>query len=200
MTTWLVTGGAGYIGAHVVRALAGRGLRRRRARRPVERAPARSSPDDVPFVDGSVVDRPPCARALARARRRPASSTWPAYKYAGVSVERPLHTYDAERRGHRQRCSRRCVDAGVDQLVFSSVAAVYGTPDVDLVTEATPTAPESPYGETKLVGEWLLARRRPRRRAACGTRRCATSTSSARARPTSTTPARTTCSRWCSRR
>jgi len=40
--------------------------------------------------------------------------------------------------------------------VFSSSAAVYGTPDVDLVTEATATAPESPYGESKLIGEWLL--------------------------------------------
>jgi UDP-glucose 4-epimerase len=40
--------------------------------------------------------------------------------------------------------------------VFSSSAAVYGTPDVDLVTEDTPKAPESPYGESKLVGEWLL--------------------------------------------
>jgi UDP-glucose 4-epimerase len=34
---------------------------------------------------------------------------------------------------------------------------VYGTPDVDLVTETTPKHPESPYGESKLIGEWLLA-------------------------------------------
>jgi UDP-glucose 4-epimerase len=47
-------------------------------------------------------------------------------------------------------------DRGVDRIVFSSSAAVYGTPDVDLVTEDTPCAPESPYGETKLIGEWLL--------------------------------------------
>ncbi len=40
--------------------------------------------------------------------------------------------------------------------VISSSAATYGTPDVDIVTEQTPTAPESPYGETKLIGEWLL--------------------------------------------
>jgi len=48
-------------------------------------------------------------------------------------------------------------EAAVDNLVFSSSAACYGTPDVDLVTEETPTAPESPYGETKLAGEWLIA-------------------------------------------
>jgi UDP-glucose 4-epimerase len=47
-------------------------------------------------------------------------------------------------------------EADVDKMVFSSSAAVYGTPDVDLVTETTPTAPESPYGESKLIGEWLL--------------------------------------------
>jgi UDP-glucose 4-epimerase len=46
--------------------------------------------------------------------------------------------------------------SGVDAIVFSSSAAVYGTPDTDLVTEDTPKNPESPYGETKLAGEWLL--------------------------------------------
>jgi len=40
--------------------------------------------------------------------------------------------------------------------VFSSSAAVYGTPPVELVTEQTVTRPESPYGETKLIGEWLM--------------------------------------------
>jgi UDP-glucose 4-epimerase len=45
---------------------------------------------------------------------------------------------------------------GVDRIVFSSSAAVYGTPDVDVVTEDTPKRPESPYGESKLIGEWLL--------------------------------------------
>ena len=45
---------------------------------------------------------------------------------------------------------------GVERIVFSSSAAVYGTPDTDLVTEESPTRPESPYGESKLIGEWLL--------------------------------------------
>ena len=44
----------------------------------------------------------------------------------------------------------------VSRLVFSSSAATFGTPDVDLVTETTPTRPESPYGESKLIGEWLI--------------------------------------------
>jgi UDP-glucose 4-epimerase len=44
----------------------------------------------------------------------------------------------------------------VKQCVFSSSAAVYGAVDVDLVTEDTPKNPASPYGESKLIGEWLL--------------------------------------------
>ena len=47
-------------------------------------------------------------------------------------------------------------DAGVDKIVFSSSAATFGTPDVDLVTESHRDRPESPYGESKLIGEWIL--------------------------------------------
>jgi UDP-glucose 4-epimerase len=46
--------------------------------------------------------------------------------------------------------------AGISRFLFSSSAAVYGTPDVDLITEDTPCAPVNPYGETKLAGEWLV--------------------------------------------
>jgi UDP-glucose 4-epimerase len=46
--------------------------------------------------------------------------------------------------------------AGVDLLVFSSSAAVYGTPTTDIVTEDSPNHPESPYGESKLIAEWLI--------------------------------------------
>jgi UDP-glucose 4-epimerase len=77
------------------------------------------------------------------------------FKYAGVSVQEPLHTYDQNVTG-TVSVLRAMQDEGVDAVVFSSSAAVYGTPDVDLVTEDTTTAPESPYGESKLIGEWLL--------------------------------------------
>jgi UDP-glucose 4-epimerase len=49
-----------------------------------------------------------------------------------------------------------CRAEGIDRFVFSSSAATYGLPDVDYVREDTPFAPMSPYGETKLVGEWVL--------------------------------------------
>ena len=120
------------------------------------------------------------------------------FKYAGVSVHRPLHTYEQNVQG-TVSLLQAMHESDVDKIVFSSSAAVYGTPDVDTVTEPTPTAPESPYGETKLIGEWLM-RSTPRERTRCTTRRCATSTSSARRRPSSTTRARTTCSRSSSRR
>jgi len=65
-----------------------------------------------------------------------------------------------------------CQDHGVTKLVFSSSAATYGLPDVDLVDEDTPCLPLSPYGETKLIGEWLI-RTAPQRGgwapSACGT-------------------------------
>jgi UDP-glucose 4-epimerase len=48
------------------------------------------------------------------------------------------------------------VEAGVREVVYSSSAAVYGAADVDLITEDTPTVPVSPYGETKLIGEWVF--------------------------------------------
>ncbi|HWJ86365.1 MAG TPA: NAD-dependent epimerase/dehydratase family protein, partial [Cellulomonas sp.] len=77
------------------------------------------------------------------------------FKYAGVSVQRPLHTYEQNVTGTAS-VLQAMADAGVSSLVFSSSAAVYGTPHTDLVTEATATTPESPYGESKLIGEWLI--------------------------------------------
>src|SRR5690606_996526 len=77
------------------------------------------------------------------------------FKYAGVSVERPLHTYEQNVTAMLVLL-REMKAAGVDKIVFSSSAATYGTPDVDQVTESTPTNPESPDGERKLIGEWML--------------------------------------------
>jgi len=77
------------------------------------------------------------------------------FKYAGVSVTRPLHTYEQNVTATALLLAAM-QDAGVNRIVFSSSAAVYGTPFTDLVTEDTAKSPESPYGESKLIGEWLL--------------------------------------------
>jgi UDP-glucose 4-epimerase len=149
----LVTGGAGYIGSHVVRALGQAGL----ACVVVDDLSSGHRefvPEPVGFVDASVLDVDAVTRTLVE-HDVEAVVHLAGYKYAGVSVQRPLHTYEQNVQGTVALLTAM-TQAGVDKIVFSSSAAVYGTPDVDLVTEKTPTAPESPYGETKLVGEWLL--------------------------------------------
>ncbi|WP_422744245.1 UDP-glucose 4-epimerase GalE [Mycobacterium sp. WMMD1722] len=151
--TWLVTGGAGYIGSHVVRAMLeadipvvviddlSTGLRR-------------FVPDAVPFVRGTLLDADLVTGTLRDHSVRGVVHI-AGYKYAGVSVQRPLHTYE-------QNVSAMVIllkameETGADKVVFSSSAATFGTPQVELVDETTPTHPESPYGETKLIGEWLL--------------------------------------------
>jgi UDP-glucose 4-epimerase len=153
MTTWLVTGGAGYIGAHVVRALQGAGLT------PVVLDDLSSGfagfvPEGVAFVQGSILDGDLVERTL-RDHDVTGVIHVAGYKYAGVSVKRPLHTYEQNVTGTAVLLERMQT-VGVSRLVFSSSAAVYGTPDTLLVTEDTPKAPESPYGESKLIGEWLL--------------------------------------------
>jgi len=152
--TWLVTGGAGYIGAHIVRAFLAEGI-------DVVVLDDLSSghdefiPAGVPFVDATVLDRPSLDRTIAEHGVTGVLHI-AGFKYAGVSVQRPLHTYEQNVVG-MMNVLGAVVEAGLDRVVFSSSAAVYGTPDVDLVTEDTPKRPESPYGESKLIGEWLLA-------------------------------------------
>jgi UDP-glucose 4-epimerase len=151
--SWLVTGGAGYIGAHVVRALHAAALD------PVviddlssgHRAFVDSA---VPFIHGTILDGGVLTDVM---QQHDVSGVIhvAGFKYAGVSVQRPLHTYEQNVTGTAVLLGAM-QQAGVTKMVFSSSAAVFGTPDVDLVTEQTPTAPQSPYGESKLIGEWLL--------------------------------------------
>ena len=152
--TWLVTGGAGYIGAHVVRAFraAGTGVV---VLDDLSSGFAEFVPDDVPLVQASILDTDMVATAL-REHRVTGVVHLAGYKYAGESVQRPLHTYEQNVTGTAHLLAAMA-DAGVGALVFSSSAAVYGTPDRAQVTEDTPTLPESPYGESKLIGEWLIA-------------------------------------------
>jgi UDP-glucose 4-epimerase len=152
--TWLVTGGAGYIGAHVVRALADAGLA------PVVLDDLSSGhdgfvPAGIPLVRGSILDRD-LVEGTLREHAVDGVIHVAGYKYAGVSVRRPLHTYQQNVEGTRVVLEAMQA-ADVANIVFSSSAAVYGTPDVPLVTEDLPKRPASPYGESKLIGEWLIA-------------------------------------------
>jgi UDP-glucose 4-epimerase len=150
---WLVTGGAGYIGAHVVAAM-------REAGEPVVVLDDLSSGDParIPgatLVEGSVLDQALLTRVI-----RDESITGvvhiAAKKQVEESVRRPLLYYRENVEGLRTLLEAG-TENGVEALVFSSSAAVYGAPDVDLVTEETPTLPVNPYGTTKLIGERMIS-------------------------------------------
>jgi UDP-glucose 4-epimerase len=150
---WLVTGGAGYIGSHVVRAFLAEGIDVV-VLDDLSSGHADFVPADVPFVQGTLLDTELLARTFAEYSISGVVHV-AGFKYAGVSVSRPLHTYEQNVTATALLLAAM-QDAGVGRIVFSSSAAVYGTPFTDLVTEETAKSPESPYGESKLIGEWLL--------------------------------------------
>jgi UDP-glucose 4-epimerase len=150
--TWMVTGGAGYIGAHVLHAF-------REAGRPAVAVDDLSTGDasrvgSTPLVVGSVLDGD-LLRETIREHGVTGVVHIAAKKQVGESVADPL-TYWTENVTGLVTLLTACRDLGVESFVFSSSAATYGLPDVDLVTEDTPGVPLSPYGETKLVGEWVM--------------------------------------------
>jgi UDP-glucose 4-epimerase len=150
--TWLVTGGAGYIGAHVVRSMAANGT-------DVVVVDDLSTGDasripGVPLVVGTVGDRD-LVRGVMRAHSVHGVVHIAGKKQVGESVDDPL-LYYRENVDGMVALLDCCQEYGVAKFVFSSSASVYGVPDVELVTEQTPCQPVNPYGETKLVGEWMI--------------------------------------------
>jgi UDP-glucose 4-epimerase len=151
--SWLVTGGAGYIGAHVVRVMA-EGGESVVVLDDLSTGSADRVPSGVPLAVGSVLDGPLLERTM-REHAVTGVVHIAAKKQVGESVERPLFYYRENVTG-LETLLEAMTAAGADALVFSSSAAVYGMPDVDLVTEDTPCVPINPYGQTKLAGEWLI--------------------------------------------
>ena len=151
--TWLITGGAGFIGAHVVRAMVGAGREVVVLDDLSTGDPARL-PAGVPLVEGSTLDRPLLDRVM-KEHQVTGVLQIAAKKQVGESVEQPLRYYHENVEGLRV-VLEAAAGAGVRRFLLSSSAAVYGMPDVDTVTESTPCAPMNPYGETKLAGEWLV--------------------------------------------
>ncbi|GGR79348.1 UDP-glucose 4-epimerase GalE [Streptomyces aureoverticillatus] len=153
--TWLITGGAGYIGGHVVRAMTEAG-ERTVVYDDLSSGIAERLPEGVPLVVGSTLDADLVARTL-RDHAITGVVHLAAKKQVGESVEQPLRYYRENVEGLRVLLDA-VTDARVPSFVFSSSAAVYGMPYTEkdaLVTEDTPCVPMSPYGETKLAGEWL---------------------------------------------
>ncbi|MFC8124385.1 UDP-glucose 4-epimerase GalE [Streptomyces sp. NPDC057302] len=152
--TWMITGGAGYIGAHVARAMAGAGERVVVLDDVSAGVPERL-PADIPLIRGSSLDGELLRRVFAE-HGVTGVVHLAARKQVGESVEQPLRYY-RENVGGLVTLLEAVADAGIKRFVFSSSAAVYGNPpDVDLVAEDTPCVPINPYGETKLAGEWLV--------------------------------------------
>ncbi|HTJ36748.1 MAG TPA: UDP-glucose 4-epimerase GalE [Dactylosporangium sp.] len=152
--TWLVTGGAGYIGAHVVMDLRESGERVVVLDDLSTGDPARL-PGDVPLIVGDAGD-PALVRATLEGHRVTGVMHLAGSKSAPDSLIEPIRYY-RQNVGVVVSVLDAMVAAGVARLVFSSSAAVYGRPDTPTVTEDAPTRPLSPYGQTKLVAEQLVA-------------------------------------------
>lgn len=149
----LVTGGAGYIGSHVVLALLAHGFH------PVvldnlSTGSRDAVPTAVPLLVGDVGDA-----ALVRAALRDHGVTAVIHLAGSVIVPEsftdPLSYYE-NNTGNSLRLLEACVATGVSAFVFSSTAAVYGLRDQPLVSEDDPVAPISPYGRSKRMTELML--------------------------------------------
>ncbi|MFD9971946.1 UDP-glucose 4-epimerase GalE [Streptomyces sp. NPDC059011] len=151
--TWLITGGAGYIGAHVAHAMIGAG-ERVVVLDDLSTGNTARLPEGVPLVRGTLLEGELLDRVLSE-HAVTGVVHLAARKQVGESVEQPLRYYRENVHGLTVLL-QAVVDAGVKRFLFSSSAAVYGMADVDLIKEDTPAVPINPYGETKLAGEWLV--------------------------------------------
>ncbi len=157
----LVTGGAGYIGSHTVVALhdAGRDVVilddfSNASRRAIDAIRGLTRPG-LPVVEGDAGD-PDVLDAVFGGHRIDSVVHFAARKSVAESASDPLGYYRSNL-GSVISLAATAIDRGVRRLVFSSSATVYGSTSTLPVTEDSPTVPESPYGETKLMGERILA-------------------------------------------
>jgi UDP-glucose 4-epimerase len=153
MSTILVTGGAGYIGSHVLRQLGERGDRL--VTLDNLSTGYRSSVLHGEFVQGDTGDAPLVSNVLAR-QRVDTVMHFAAHISVPESVAEPLKYY-RNNTANTRTLLECCVAAGVRHFVFSSTAAVYGIPESGIASEDSATVPINPYGWSKLMSERMLA-------------------------------------------
>jgi len=153
LSTWLVTGGAGYIGAHVVKSLLEKDFKVVIVD-DLSTGLARKVPQNVVFEKIDIAETNKLAQIM-KSNKVEGVIHLAAKKAVGESMINPS-LYFKENIGGFISLLEAMSQADVKRIVYSSSAAVYGTPTENKVTEKSATNPESPYGETKLVGEWLL--------------------------------------------
>ncbi len=153
MSTWLVTGGAGYIGAHVVNSLIEQNFKVVIVD-DLSTGLARKIPKSAIFEKLDIANTKELTAVLMK-HQVDGVIHLAAKKAVGESMINPS-LYYKENIGGMISLLESMSQANVKKIVYSSSAAVYGTPKEDKVSEKSETIPQSPYGETKLVGEWLL--------------------------------------------
>ncbi|CFX29039.1 UDP-glucose 4-epimerase [Candidatus Filomicrobium marinum] len=152
--TILVTGGAGYIGSHMV-------LELRDAGESVVVLDNLSTgfrwavPDDVPLIVGDVGDMDLVCR-IAKEWNVEAIIHFAGSIIVPESVSNPLKYYQ-NNTGNSRNLIEAAVRSGIDKFIFSSTAAVYGMPEENPVSETATLRPMSPYGTSKMMTEFMLA-------------------------------------------
>ncbi|MGA1458540.1 MAG: NAD-dependent epimerase/dehydratase family protein, partial [Aquiluna sp.] len=150
----LVTGGAGYIGAHVVHAAQAAGHECVVVDNLSTGIKERISAEIVE-LDIAASDAGEKLTKLLSSQKFDSVIHLAARKQVGESVEIP-ERYFLDNIGGMANLLLAMRETGHDSLVFSSSAATYGMPDAKQVKEDDPTSPINPYGQTKLVGEWMV--------------------------------------------
>jgi UDP-glucose 4-epimerase len=157
----LVTGGAGYIGSHTVYELAKAGDYEitvfdnlNNGHEQAIEMIRRKTGQEIKLIEGELLDEQRINSTLAE-EKPDTVIHFAALIEAGVSVVEPLKFYENNVSGTTNLLKAMQAN-GVQNIVFSSTAAVYGTPDNPEVHENTETKPENPYGHSKLMVENIL--------------------------------------------
>jgi UDP-glucose 4-epimerase len=149
----LVTGGAGFIGSHMVLELVDRG-ENVVVLDNLSTGFASAVPAGVELIEGDMGDMP-LVKSVIQEHRVDAVAHFAAKIVVPESVAEPL-AYYLNNTSKSRSLLQAAVESGVKQFIFSSTAAVYGDPEVNPVTEDTRPNPVSPYGRSKLMTEWML--------------------------------------------